>query len=402
MALGVAEGIVRLGGTGALAEVRGAQANAGRTARDGGGKAERGGADARGEGVMAARRTRQPASRRASVLDAAAAGGTAALAVADGGRVPAEGSEPGAVGVDASRGLDAGNIERGTGDAARQRRRSAKVPAETCGAYAAASSAGLVAMIDTAAGKRKAERALDRAGSVLAEESELGAQVNAAVLPRAGAVEGACAMGAAMRQPRRSTRVPAGHRDKQAVGAAGRVVTGGDGNADRALDDAGFAAAGDDPAPRAGARGVRGVELIAGHSTRLRQLRFAKVLAETCNVALAAASAGRTVATVHRWRSVDAAFAAAWDEALAIGYDRLENALLVYALGKVDGVAGGAAGGSISNGDLQLAVGMLQRHRASSGGRRGDALPIRMPSEAETDAALKRALDGLARRGKRS
>ncbi|MDF2604842.1 hypothetical protein [Sphingomonas sp.] len=143
----------------------------------------------------------------------------------------------------------------------------------------------------------------------------------------------------------------------------------------------------------------RGVERIAGHTTRLRQLRFAKVLAETCNVAAAAASAGRTLATVHRWRSVDAAFAAAWDEALAIGYDRLENALLVYAIGKVDAVAAGAAGASISNGDLQLAVGMLQRHRAADGGRRGQVLPVRMPTEAESDAALKRALDGLARRG---
>lgn len=141
---------------------------------------------------------------------------------------------------------------------------------------------------------------------------------------------------------------------------------------------------------------LRGTERIAGHTTRLRQLRFAKVLAETCNVAAAAAAAGRTLATVHRWRSVDAAFAAAWEEALAVGYDRLENALLVYALGKIDGEAAGA---SISNGDLQLAVGMLQRHRAADGGRRGQALPVRMPTEAESDAALKRALDGLARRG---
>ncbi|MCD2317403.1 hypothetical protein LQ954_14740 [Sphingomonas sp. IC-11] len=144
---------------------------------------------------------------------------------------------------------------------------------------------------------------------------------------------------------------------------------------------------------------LRGTERIAGHTTRLRQLRFAKVLAETCNVAAAAAAAGRTLATVHRWRSVDAAFAAAWEEALAIGYDRLENALLVYAIGKVDGVAAGAVGASISNGDLQLAVGMLQRHRAADAGRRGRTLPVRMPTEAESDAALKRALDGLARRG---
>ncbi|WP_088334164.1 hypothetical protein [Sphingomonas mucosissima] len=108
---GAAEGIVRLGGTGALAEVRGARARAGRTSRDGGGRAEGGGADARGERVMAARRTRKPAGR-AGALNRAADGGGAALAVADGGRVPVEGREPGAVGLDASPGLGARNIER--------------------------------------------------------------------------------------------------------------------------------------------------------------------------------------------------------------------------------------------------------------------------------------------------
>ena len=183
------------------------------------------------------------------------------------------------------------------------------------------------------------------------------------------------------------------------AGASGGRTQKADTSAGQCLEDM---ASADSQMAAALSGGARGIERIAGHTTRLRQLRFAKVLAETCNVSLAAAAAGRTMATVYRWRSVDAAFAAAWDEALNIGYDRLENALLVYALTKIDGIAGAAAGASLSNGDLQLAVGMLQRHRASGGGRRTEALPIKMPTEAETDAALKRALDGLARRGKPS
>ncbi|OWK27762.1 hypothetical protein [Sphingomonas dokdonensis] len=226
---------------------------------------------------------------------------------------------------------------------------------------------------------------------------------SAAGRPRAArdpAVGDACASGAM--EDARARREDGAPRGRRIAGGAKRprqtrVAFG-------SIDGAGAAALGDEAGAALGGvvgrdEPLRGTERIAGHTTRLRQLRFAKVLAETCNVAAAAAAAGRTLATVHRWRSVDAAFAAAWDEALAIGYDRLENALLVYAIGKVDGVAAGAAGASISNGDLQLAVGMLQRHRAATSGRRGQTLPVRMPTEAESDAALKRALDGLARRG---
>lgn len=199
-----------------------------------------------------------------------------------------------------------------------------------------------------------------------------------------------------------ATRLPQGRAAKKPAGGGGRGVKAPAGRAGRARDDAGCAATQEcerAAAPRGAAASgdARRIDPVAGSSssTRARQARFARVLAETCNVAAAAKVAGRRVATVQRWRSVDASFAAAWEEALAIGYDRLENALLVYALGKIDGVAGI----SVSNADLQLAVGMVQRYRASDSGRRGQALPAKMPTEAETDAALKRALDGLARRG---
>ena len=391
MDMGAAEGIVRLGGRGALARVTATGVPEFRSARRAGRDAGHGGVEGLEKGEMSSPRQRKPASR-AGALEMAAEEGNADRAVTQGAYAPMEGSRPrAAVGAHTSGRQGCGGMGRTRDDAPRGCVSDCDpVPAESSDERAAV--AGPTAMIDTVVSKR----ASDGAVSVSSEENLLGALVGAAE-------DESTTSHAARRRQRRSATVSAGRRGKQAARSAGALVTAGEDKADRPLDDAGFATAQEgERAPRVGARsigGTRGVERIAGHTTRLRQLRFAKVLAETCNVAEAAVAAGRTMATVHRWRSVDAAFAAAWDEALAIGYDRLENALLVYAIGKVDAVAGGVAGASISNGDLQLAVGMLQRHRAADSGRRGQVLPVKMPTEAESDAALKRALDGLARRG---
>ncbi|ONF94980.1 hypothetical protein [Sphingomonas jeddahensis] len=154
--------------------------------------------------------------------------------------------------------------------------------------------------------------------------------------------------------------------------------------------------------------------------TQGRRNRFLAVLAETCSVALAARMAKRTMATCYRWRSEDAAFAAAWDAAIADGYARLEAGLLEHALAKVErggeapgsreGSRGGSSGVSFAGGDpavlpvraasaadLQFAMAVLLRRRAD--GKSGKAVPkgMTMPTPAETDAALRRALDGLAR-----
>lgn len=328
MALGMAGGIVRLGGTGARVSVAGAAAQRGVRAGAIGG--EVGGGIGEGTGK---RTGQEKAGGSGATRTPAQRGRTAAgLPRADGDAAVVDACAPGMTGGEAAR-RDEGapRARRIAGGAERPRQKRA-----------ASASAGM----NGAAGG---------AGGALAQGNEAGAALDGAVLngatPDGAAQDGAAQDGAAP------------------DGAMGRHEA------------------------------RRGTERLAGHTTRQRQLRFAKVLAETGNVAMAAAAAGRTEATVHRWRSVDAPFAAAWAEALAIGYDRLENALLVYALGRVDG---GAAGASISNGDLQLAVGMLQRHRAATGDRRGQALPVKMPTEAESDAALKRALDGLARRGRAS
>ena len=62
--------------------------------------------------------------------------------------------------------------------------------------------------------------------------------------------------------------------------------------------------------------------------TKAKQEEFLSVLAETCNVTLAAAEAGVSVSAAYRRRKLDAGFRGAWMEAIATAYQRLEMVLL--------------------------------------------------------------------------
>ena len=62
--------------------------------------------------------------------------------------------------------------------------------------------------------------------------------------------------------------------------------------------------------------------------TRKKESAFLTALAETCNVTLASREAGVSVAAVYRRRKKNAAFRAAWGEAIAVAYRRLELMLL--------------------------------------------------------------------------
>ena len=70
--------------------------------------------------------------------------------------------------------------------------------------------------------------------------------------------------------------------------------------------------------------------------TRKMRDQFCETLADTCNVTLAAASIGRSISNVYKWKAKDASFRAAWDAALAMGYSRLELMLLERALHGVE------------------------------------------------------------------
>ncbi len=60
--------------------------------------------------------------------------------------------------------------------------------------------------------------------------------------------------------------------------------------------------------------------------------KFLKVLADSCNVSLAARAVKRSVQNVYRQRAKNATFRAGWDQALATGYARLEMMMLERAL----------------------------------------------------------------------
>ena len=70
--------------------------------------------------------------------------------------------------------------------------------------------------------------------------------------------------------------------------------------------------------------------------TKAMANKFVDTLADTCNVTLAAASIGRSIGNVYKWKAKDASFRAAWDRALAMGYSRLELMLLERALHGVE------------------------------------------------------------------
>jgi len=155
--------------------------------------------------------------------------------------------------------------------------------------------------------------------------------------------------------------------------------------------------------------------------TKDKRTRFLTVLADSCNVRRAVVAVGMTPSGAYQLRKRDAAFADLWAEALAIGYERLETALLEHALIGVNAIDMdevidavhaeddvGDPGGPVVPGSgfsiraltpstIQLALSLLSRHDKPVEGRRlkGNQKPA---TPAETDAALQKQLDMLARK----
>jgi hypothetical protein len=139
--------------------------------------------------------------------------------------------------------------------------------------------------------------------------------------------------------------------------------------------------------------------------TKAKREVFLATLADSCNVKKAAAAAGMAPSGVYQLRKRDPAFGELWAEALELGYERLETALLEHALIGVNAidvpsVMDAAAEGApdlVSPGAFQVALAVLTKHRQGVDGkpvtRRG-----RRSTPAETDAALQKQLDALERR----
>ena len=121
--------------------------------------------------------------------------------------------------------------------------------------------------------------------------------------------------------------------------------------------------------------------------------RFVEVLADSCNVSLAARAIGRAVSNVYKQRSKDAAFRHAWDQALAMGYSRLEMMMLERALHGVEKTV------TLRNGESRImreyndrvALALLRQHRDSVG------LIEAQVDEEEYREACERIIDKLGR-----
>ena len=125
--------------------------------------------------------------------------------------------------------------------------------------------------------------------------------------------------------------------------------------------------------------GVTGRELVlSGYSGRPQQRatgkrswtqakadKFIEVLAESCNVSLAARAIKRSLGTVYGQRAKDAEFRGQWDQALAIGYARLEMMMLERALHGVEKVIVLKSGESKVMREYpdRIALALLRMHR---------------------------------------
>ncbi|MFC3581923.1 hypothetical protein [Sphingomonas hylomeconis] len=130
---------------------------------------------------------------------------------------------------------------------------------------------------------------------------------------------------------------------------------------------------------------------------------FLDHLAATGSIAGAAAAIGVVPSSVYQLRRRDAAFAAAWREAVVLAYDVLETLVLGHVLGGGEG-GGGRGERTIVEGaygpiDIDQALRLLARHRAAlRGTKTTGGARIRYATRVETDAAILTALDALARR----
>ncbi|HUQ14376.1 MAG TPA: hypothetical protein VM055_08890 [Novosphingobium sp.] len=132
--------------------------------------------------------------------------------------------------------------------------------------------------------------------------------------------------------------------------------------------------------------------------------RFLAELAETSNVAAAAAVAELAVSNVYRLRRTDPAFAKRWYAALSEGYDNLEMELLQYLRGQDAGAGDPPVDGAKRKFDVAAALRCLTAHRESVAldpAPVGDAAHARIAALglADPDAVLAPiALPGATRR----
>jgi predicted deacylase len=135
-----------------------------------------------------------------------------------------------------------------------------------------------------------------------------------------------------------------------------------------------------------------------GWSLRKRAM-FLDHLAATCNVRASEAAAGIRQGGAYPLRRRDSDFAAAWDEALEIGYVRLEAMVIERTIKKIEIPEGTTTAPDISATDIEQAFTLLRLHGRSvkEYKRRGGGKAVQA-TEAETNAAIIKKLRALNKR----
>lgn len=135
--------------------------------------------------------------------------------------------------------------------------------------------------------------------------------------------------------------------------------------------------------------------------TKARRAAFLTELAMSCNVRRAHSVAEMAQGSAYRLRRRDPLFARQWQEALELGYDRLEMALVRRALETVDELTiDDESREPVEKMSVAQAMALLRQHRASV--RRGGAVgrrsqPCEVATQEETDAVLFRRVGMVLR-----
>jgi AcrR family transcriptional regulator len=131
--------------------------------------------------------------------------------------------------------------------------------------------------------------------------------------------------------------------------------------------------------------------------TKAKERIFLTTLSETCNVTVAAEAAGMSTTSVYVRRKKVAAFRAAWGEAIAAAYQRLELVLLDRALNGTERLVIRKDGSEERMREYpnQIALHLLKMHRDSA------MEAATEPTDAEVEELRQRLFDKLERVRKR-
>lgn len=133
--------------------------------------------------------------------------------------------------------------------------------------------------------------------------------------------------------------------------------------------------------------------------TRAMREAFLDHLAATCNVKQSARAAGVSHAAVYRLRRRDPGFAAAWGEALALGYQMLETQAVGHVLaGQGAGPIDLGPGEEAIEIDLVAAMKLLTTHRNATGKPHRGGVGRKFADPDDTDRVLLGKLRQIERR----